>query len=73
MEEDLVFKKRKGQYAMFLLNTKHPFFSLLVQLFDLEMKSRIVFSSSNYHRKAKSVLEFSCSAQNLLREARAWT
>lgn len=70
VDEDLLIRKKKGRYTLFSLNPDHVYYSFLAQLFDLEMKSRIAFSSRGYEQKAKEVVDFSRSTRDLFEKVR---
>lgn len=71
-DEKIILRKKKGNLVLFALDQIHPAFSLLKQIFDLEMQDRIASSSNDYRQKAKGILDFSCAAQRLLARGREW-
>ena len=73
VHEKMVIEKRRGKYRLFLLNRRHAYYAFLHQIFDLEMKHQIIFSSTQYHQRAKELLDFASSAQHLIGENRPWT
>ncbi|MBI3541430.1 MAG: hypothetical protein HY073_04770 [Deltaproteobacteria bacterium] len=73
VDEKILVRRKKGPHVLFSLNSHSQQYSFLLKLFELETGIHIASSSDHYHRRAKSVLQFSRSAQGVIQGARLWT
>lgn len=73
VDEGLLIRKKEGLQTLFSINRQNQFDTFLTHFFDLEMKSVIAASSTDYQKRAKSSLHFSCSALGVMKGARSWT
>lgn len=58
VDEKILVRKKIKNAKLYSLNRNHQAYELLVQVFNVETKNKIMFRSYQYKHKARSVLDF---------------
>jgi DNA-binding transcriptional regulator GbsR (MarR family) len=69
-DEEIIHRIDMDNNALFELNTKHPFYPILTQLFTAETNAKIQQAAELSQHKAEHCLNFASSTQKLLRRAK---
>lgn len=69
-DDKIIIKLYSENNVLFKINTNNTLYNLLMQFFIMEMNNTISMESAKYSEKAKDVLEFTESANIILKETK---
>lgn len=70
VDEHVLTRQESGTYVLFGMNSQHPFYPYLTQIFDLEAGCQIAQTAHQYDTKARQSLDFSRAARKLFKGVR---
>lgn len=70
-KQRVILKKKHKNFSLFKLNTEHPYFSLLAELFKADTALRLQAHAKTYKKQVAPTIKFIHSAQNIFKKVKS--